>query len=696
VETDDGEEPQLRACLRGRAYRQHEYSSLRLLYPQKRTGPRGEGKFERISWDEAFDEVAKGIRHIKDTYGDQAISAFVYSGKAAGVFHLLHTGRQLQTLFPGGVRPWGGASGEGSVFSARATYGTLSTSNTRDDLVNSKLILLWGMDPAVSVFATNTSYYLVNAREAGARIISIDPKYTDTAATMADQWIPIRPSTDAALAIGMAYVIITENLHDQGFLDKYTIGFDQYKGYLLGEEDDIPKTAEWASSKTGVPVDTIVDLAREYATLHPAALLAGFAPGRTAFGEQYHRAVSSLAAMTGNVGIHGGDAAGFHRGPVGPMLPTSLGRPIVNKKKFDIPRILRKTYHITKIWDAINEGTAGGYPTDLKMLYLVGVNPLNQFPNINKGVQALQKLEFIIIHEQFMTSTARFADILLPASTVWERNDFSRPWMSGPYWLYLNKVVDPPGEVKSDLDILCEIGKRLGITDPAFYVSEEEGIRQYLEIQGDMQDVLADLDKFRREGVYKIPVPEPQVSFQRQIEDPEHNPFPTTSGKIEIYCDLLAQLNDPLVPPIPKYLDPWEGPEDPLVRKYPLQMVTHHHKTRAHSNFHNVPWLRELEPQSIWISTHDARARGIADGEMVRVFNDRGETRIQAKVTERIMPGVVSLGQGAWYTPDEKGRDTAGSANILTADRHSPGGAMPCNTALVQVAKLQSLQMKSG
>lgn len=693
IDTDNAEEPQLRSCARGRAYRQQIYSPDRLRFPQKRVGSRGEGRFERISWDKALDMVASQLLRIKGTYGTKAILEVTVSGGVGS----LHTGPmtigRLLSSFGGCTPFWGDASAEGAVFAARTIYGTLANGNTRDDLVNSRLILLWGVNPATSIFSTNTRYYLLKAREAGARIVVIDPRHTDTAATFADHWIPIKPGTDTAVMASMAYVIITENLHDQRFLTKYTLGFEKFRDYVMGIEDGVAKTPTWAEAKSGVPADIIVWLARQYATDKPAALIPGFAPGRTAYGEQYHRMAAVLAAITGNVGIHGGGAACFERPVVGPMVPPGFskffegGNYEERLKQLDVPRRLRKRPHACRLWDFILQGTAGGYPVDLKMAYIAFANPLNQFPNINKGVEALKKLEFIVVHEQFMTATARFADILLPVTNLWERNDISRPWTGGSYFLYLNKVVEPPPEVRSDRDICGELASRLGIQDPFWDMPEEDAVRWVAETMEDVMPEVVDYERFKRDGVHKIKRPGPVIAFEEQIENPDNNPFPTLSGKIEIYSQLVADLDNPEIPPIPKHLDPWEGAEDPLSGKYPLQLLTHHHKTRAHSCFDNNPLLNDLEPQSLWISTRDAQSRGIRNGDKVRVFNDRGETIIQAKVTERIMPGVVSLGEGAWYRPDEKGCDRAGSPNVLTRDQYSPGGAWPYNTSLVQVGK---------
>jgi len=693
VETDDGEEPQLRACARGRAYRRQVYAPDRLLYPLKRVGERGRGEFKRVSWDEALDTVAGELQRVKEAYGPRSILLHVYSGQNTGTFHGGYsTICQLLRDFGGYTATWGGASAEGSVFASRATFGTLSTGHTRDDLMNSRLIILWGVNPATSIFGTNTSFYLTRAKEAGARIIVVDPRYTDSAAVFADEWVPVRPGTDTALMSAMAYAMIAEGLHDQRFLDKYTVGFEQFRQYVTGKEDGVAKTPAWAEAKTGIAASTISALAREYATMKPAALIPGMAPGRTAYGEQYHRMAATLAAMTGNVGVHGGNAAGFERGPVGSMVPpVSFDR--INAtyeerlKALNIPRRLRTNVHVTRMWDAILSGKAGGYPSDIKVAYFSWANPLNQVPNINKGIEALKKLDFIVVHDQFMTATARFADILLPVTTIWERNDFARPWLSGPYFLYLNKVIEPMGEVRSDMDIFRDLAARLGVTQPFAGISEEDGIRMVMGGMGDVTGEIADFEKFRQEGVHKMKLDGPKLCFQDEIEDLENHPFPTLSGKIEIYSKVLADLSNAEIPPIPKHIESWEGPDDPLARKYPLQMITVHVKSRAHSCFGNNPWLKDIEPQSLWISATDAQIRGITDGDSVRVFNDRGETIVQASVTERIMPGVVALGEGAWYQPDHQGRDRAGSVNILMRDHYSPGGAFPSNSALVQVER---------
>ena len=199
---------------------------------------------------------------------------------------------------------------------------------------------------------------------------------------------------------------------------------------------------------------------------------------------------------------------------------------------------------------------------------------------------------------------------------------------------------------------------------------------------------IPDYDTFKREGIYRCILPEPRVAFKEQIDDLEKNPFLTPSGKIEIYSQKLADMNNPEIPPVAKYIQAWESRNTPLAEKYPLQLLTTHFKRRAHTQFEKVPWLRELQTQAVFINSADARARGISDGDEVRVFNDRGKVIIPANVTDRIMPGVVDVPQGAWYNPDEQGVDRGGCANVLTKDEPSPGGAFCYNTSLVQVQKV--------
>ncbi len=700
IETDDGEEPQLRGCLRGRAYRQRVYDPGRILYPMKRVGARGEGKFERISWDEALDKIAGELKRVRDTYGPASILMVQLPGDY-GVLTGWGAIERLLNMAGGYTEGWGAPSFNAALYGAVFTYGTYATSNTRDDLLNARLIILWGINPTSTSGGTNTCWYLAQAREAGTRIVAVDPRHTETVATFADRWIPIRPGTDAAMLIAMAYVMIKQKLYDESFVANYTIGFDRYKDYVLGIEDGVPKTPTWAEDITGVPSATIEVLAREYATVKPAALMTGNAAGRTAYGEQYHRAACALAAMTGNVGIHGGSAAAmFPGGPMSgfpyPLPPEVAGlelwNAVPNPVEQDFPGrpegpivefIVGKDprVHWNKLADAMLMGKAGGYFTDYKLLYIKKSNYLNSFPNINKIVKALEAPEFIVVEEQVMTATAKFADILLPVNTFLERDDMT--YGQGTVFIgWVNKVIEPLGESRSPLQIAADLAERMGI---AGYL--EKGAEEVLQERAEMNGI-SDYAAWKQKGVYHFHLPEPHIAFKSQIEDPANNPFPTPSGKIEIYSEQIADMENPEAPPIPKYIETWESKNDPLAKRYPLQLITPHFKRRVNAQFENVPWLREVQRHAVTISCEDAGARDISDGDMVRVFNDRGEIVIPARVTERIMPGVASVPHGAWYDPDAKGVDRGGCANVLTKDEHSPGGAYAYNTALVEVEKI--------
>ena len=695
LETDDGPDPQFRACLKGRSYRQRIYAPDRLQYPMKRVGERGKGEFKRISWDEATETIASELKRVRETFGPASI-LFLQSGGDINWLHSYKVMDRVLCMSGGCTRTWGLVSYEGALFSSIASYGVAAACPSRDDLLNSRFIILWGCDPANSISNTNHMWYLAQAREKGIKVVSVDPRYTDSAAAAAAQWVPIKPGTDAAMLLAMAYVIITRNLQDSRYINAYTVGFDQFSRYLLGNEDGIPKTPAWAEAITGVAATTIEGLAQEYATQKPAALIAGIGPGRTAYGEQYHRAAIALSAITGNVGVSGGEPAARSWDSIYGGYPFQLGRGMSSGGNPVETGALPRQYsitgggarmgtsgariHITMVPDAILKGKAGGYPADIKLAYLVNINYLNQTANLNKAIEAFKKLEFIAVQEQFMTSTAKFADIILPTNTYFERNDITAGGAT-PFYGAMNKAIPTLYECKSHLEIGVAIAEKLGLKD---FNDKTE----YEWLKGIVQgSPMKDYDNFKKEGSYKVRLNEPYVTFKEQIQDPKKNPFPTPSGKIELFCQRLADMNHPLIPPIPKYMEAWEGPNDPLARRYPLQLITTHTRVRAHTQFHNIPWVRELLSQSVTINSHDARARKIKNGDQVRVFNDRGQMVLPAKVCERVMPGVVEVPQGAWYEPDKNGVDRGGCANVLTSDQVSPGGAFTSNTALVQIEK---------
>lgn len=680
----NAEHPPLPACARGVGQIERTYHPDRLQHPLRRTGPRGSGRFERISWDEALDQVARELLRVRAEHGNSAILDLGRSGSLS-MLHGWSAAKRFLYMFGGCTDLWSNLSAEAEIFALRMTYGTraLSKVSGREptDYVNSKLIVMWGWSPLDGTFGTGTPQFLKHAKQQGTRIVCVDPRRTRSSVALADEHVFIRPSTDAAALIAMAHVVLTEGLHDRDYCDRLVLGLDEehlppgapagasYRSYLLGLTDGIAKTPHWAAGITGIPADTIRRLAIEIATTKPCALHGGYAPGRTVFGEQFHRALYALAAMTGNVGVAGGNSGGSN-GATGSngikSLPTGAN-----------PTGSRVASPL--LADLLARGTAGGYPADIKLIYAAGGNLFNQCPNSNKMVEALDRVEFFVGQDHFLTPTVRYADIVLPATTFWERNDVHTPWAGAlHYAIFMKKAIEPMYECRNDIDIFADLAGRVGI---AGYndKSEMDWLRELTA------DAVDDFDAFVEKGVARFPAPQDAVAFAREVRDPENNKFSTPSGKIEIYSMALAAKPDPyglgVIPPVPT----WIPPVDPA-SPYPLQLCTPKSRARTHSIHGNQPLLARVDRDDVWMNPADACARGIADGDLVRVFNARGSTLLPVRVTERILAGVVSIKEGAWFRPGANGGDRGGCANVLTDDRSAPSGATTYNTNQVEVA----------
>lgn len=679
------EHPPLPACARGVGQIERTYHPDRLQYPMRRTGPRGSGQFERISWDEALDEVAREMLRVRTQYGNAAILDASRTGSQS-MLHGRVAAQRFLYMFGGCTDLWSNMSAEAEVFSVRMTYGVTDykiAGREPTDYENSKLILMWGWSPADGTFGTGTASYLKHAKKRGTRIITVDPRRTITSRQLADEHVFIRPSTDTAALLAMAYVIVTEGLHDQAYCDRYVLGFDEdhlppgasagssWRSYLLGHQDGMPKTPEWAEAITGIPADTLRQLAVEFATSKPAAIQCGYAPGRTLYGEQFHRAAYALAAITGNVGIRGGNS-GVSNGATGragiKSLPTGKN-PIDAKVASPL------------LADLLARGRAGGYPADIKLIYSAGGDLFNQCPNATKIAASLDGIKFIVAQDHFLTPTARHADIVLPATTFWERNDVHTPWAgAGHYAIYMRQAIEPMHECRNDIDIFDALSRRVGLNS-----YNEKTEKQWLRAL--TADAVDDFERFAEAGVARFPPPKEAVAFARQIRDPEADPFPTPSGKIEVYSTVLAANPDPyglgVIPPVPTWMAPPAADA-----RFPLQLCTPKSRARTHSIHGNQPGLARVDPDTVWLHPMDAAARGIVDGQRVRVFNDVGSTVLPAEVTDRIAAGVVSIKEGAWFTPDGSGADTEGCANALTLDRSAPCGATTYNTNSVEIAAL--------
>jgi anaerobic dimethyl sulfoxide reductase subunit A len=664
-------------CVRGLTYEQRVHHPDRLLKPLIRKGPRGTADFREASWDEALGLVAERLHEVREEHGPGGLLCMGRSGSLGASLHETKlTAQRFFNLCGGFLGLTGnysnGAAGPASVF----TYGTEKTGNSRTDWFRSKLLLLWGWDPLVTVLGSHTSWALREAKHRGIPIVVVDPRRSPTAA-MAEHWIPIRPGSDVALLNTMAYELVISGWHDEDFLRANTTGWEAYRAYILGEDDGVAKTPEWQEDITGVPAETARWLAREYGTRRPAALMPGWGPQRTRQGEQFHRAAAALACFAGYVGVPGGGAAGINRGP-GPGSEAGLPVPS-NPYKETVP--------IYRWVDRVLEGAAAGYPAQPKAMHVVGGNPLGQHPATHKTARALEALDFLVVNEQFMTPTARYADVVLPVTTFLERNDILKPYDSiGCFYLYQQQAIPPQGQTRNDYDIFAELAERAGIDRSAYTEDRDEDawLRWIAAKAG-----IPDYDAFREAGLHWTVEPgdedpegaEPFVAFREQVENGK--PFPTPSGKIELYSERLAQRHDPLVPPIPRYLDLAEGPTDPLRSRFPLQLLSPKHKNRINSTLDNV----FDDEQAVSLHPDDIASRDLHAGQTVRVWNDRGEVLVPLRSSDNLLPGVAMLPSGAWTTWDANGVEVRGCANALTSDEGTAWGRSSIQqTVLVEVS----------
>jgi anaerobic dimethyl sulfoxide reductase subunit A len=715
---------QVRACLRGRSMRRRVYNPDRLKYPMKRVGKRGEGKFERISWDEAYSTIAENMTRLIKEYGNESIYLNYGTGTLGGTLtRSWPPGKtliaRLMNCCGGYLNHYGDYSTAQIAAGLNYTYGGWADGNSPSDIENSDLVVLFGNNPGETrMSGGGVTYYLEQARQkSNARLIIIDPRYTDTGAGREDEWIPIRPGTDAALVSALAWVMIDENLVDQPFLDKYCVGYDEktlpadapanghYKAHILGQGNDgIAKTPEWASAITGIPAARIVKLAREIAGAKAACISQGWGPQRHSNGELVSRAIAMLAILSGNVGINGGNSGAREGSYSLPFvrMPT-LENPVQTSiSMFMWTDAIERGPQMT----ATRDGVRGKDKLDvpIKMVWNYAGNCLvNQHSQINRTHDILQddkKCELIVVIDCHMTSSAKYADILLPDCTASEQMDFALDASCGnmAYVIFNDQVIKPRFECKTIYEMTSELAKHLGVEQQFTEGRTQEGWMRYLYEQSRAAiPALPEFDAFRKQGMFKQRDPEGHhVAYKAFRADPDANPLTTPSGKIEIYSAQLARIaatwqldKDDVIDPLPVYSPGFESPNDPLVKKWPLQLTGFHYKSRTHSTYGNIDVLKAACRQEMWINPIDAKERGITNGDRVRIRNDRGEVHIEAKVTPRIIPGVVALGEGAWYAPDGKGIDQAGCINVLTSQRPSPlAKGNPSHSNLVQVEKI--------
>ncbi|EMT6576887.1 dimethyl sulfoxide reductase subunit A [Providencia rettgeri] len=719
---DEYGDHQVRACLRGRSIRRRMNHPDRLKYPMKRVGKRGEGKFVRISWEEALDTVGNSLRDILQNYGNEAVHVLYGTGVDGGNITNSNVPYRLMNSCGGFLSRYGSYSTAQIRAGMNYLYGS-QEANSPDDIANTKLVVMFGNNPAETrMSGGGVTYYVEQARErSNARMIVIDPRYNDTASGREDEWLPIRPGTDGALAAALAYVIITEDMVDQEFVDKYCIGYDEktlpasapqnghYKAYILGQgADGIAKTPQWAAKITGIPADKIIKLAREIGQAKPAYIVQGWGPQRHSNGEQTVRAIAMLAIITGNVGISGGNS-GCREGTYDsgvewfPMLDNPVKTQI---SVFTWTDAIERGTEMTAIHDGIKGKDKLDVP--IKFLWCYASNTLiNQHSDIARTHEILQddsKCEMIVGIDHFMTASAKYCDILLPDLMPTEQEDLIPSESAGnmSYMILGQPATSAKFERKPIYEILSEIAKRLGPDVEQKFTegrTQHEWIKYLCEKSRERFPDMPTYEEMKTVGIFKHKCPDEHViGFKDFRDNPQANPLKTPSGKIEVYSESLAEIAktwqlapDDVIDPLPIYTEGFESHTDSLNKKYPLQMTGFHYKARTHSSYGNIDILKQACRQEIWINPIDAKTRGIKQGDMVKVFNDRGEVHIPAKVTPRIMPGVTAMGQGAWLDADMFGKkvDQGGCINVLTTQRPSPlAKGNPQHTNLVEIAKL--------
>ncbi|NWK97838.1 Asp-tRNA(Asn)/Glu-tRNA(Gln) amidotransferase GatCAB subunit C [Sphingobium lactosutens] len=683
------------------------------LENRARTG-RGEEPFVDLPWDEALDIVAAEIARVRRDYGHHAIFGGSYGWASAGRFH--HAQSQLHRFYNmlgGYVRSVDSYSlGAGRVLMPHVatSMDDSNLSHTSWDVLEShcQLFVSFGGVPLKNtrVSSSGAGRHRARAglrrlRQAGARIVNIGPVGDNLGDGDADEWIAIRPNTDTAMMLALAWVVLHDPLFDRRFLDSHTVGFDRFRGYLTGEADGIAKTPDWAQAITGVPAARIAALGRDLLR-HRTMLNCAWALQRAAHGEQPFWALVTLAAMVGQIGLPGGGyGLGYGAmnvmGSAHPRVPGPVFPQGNNRVSAFIPcaRIADMLLHPGERFTY--NGGVHAYP-DIRLVHWAGGNPFHHHQDLNRLQRGWARPDTIIVQEPYWTPVARQADIVLPATIALERDDIGFATREGLF-VAMRQAVPPSGEARDDHAIFVALGQRLGIEQ--HFTEGLDTVDWLRRIYAESAEKIAatglnlpDFDHFWEEGIIDLSAHDrPHVMHADFRRDPVAHPLPTPSGKIEIFSERIAGFDLADCPGHPVWLEPYEWLGHEKAARYPLHLLSDQPERRLHSQLDASPYSRAGKVagrEPVYLHPADAAIRGISDGDVVELFNDRGRCLAGAILSDAIMPGVARLATGAWFDPGPE-LERHGNPNVLTLDRGASDLSQGCvaQTCLVDARRFE-------
>jgi biotin/methionine sulfoxide reductase len=678
------------------------------------TDRRGREEFLEVGWDEVLDRLAGELRRVRDGHGPGAVYGGSYGWASAGRFHhaqsQLH--RFLNTALGGytySVGSYSGAAAETLLPHVLGPSGAVSKSTvTWDQIVahTDTVLAFGGMALKNSaVAAGGSSAHIERASMAaaarrGARFVLVGPLRADLPAESGARWLAVPPGSDTALILGLLHTLVVEGRHDTAFLERYCVGWELLEEYLLGKSDGTVRDAEWAAAITGLPAAEIVELARRAAAGRTLVTVAQSLQ-RAEFGEQPVWAGMALAAALGQIGLPGGGFS-YGLGSIGyygrrrvavPVSPLPQGRNGV-RDYIPVARVADMLLHPGEEFD--HDGRRLRYP-HVRLAYWVGGNPFHHHQDLGRLRRAIGRLETFVVHESAWTATARHADVVLPATMTIEREDIGATSLD-PVMVAMHRLVEPPGEARDDHAILAALAERLGagaeftegLDARGWLARLYERTREALVRQGRPAPSFAE---FWAAGEVELPLrPDDGGILAAFRADPEGRRLPTPSGRIEVGSATIAGFGYPDCPGHPAHFTPTDAPDE----RHPLWLVANQPATRLHSQLdfgaHSLA-AKVAGREVVRVHPDDAAARGVADGDVVRLFNDRGACLAGAVLDEGVMPGVVVLATGAWYDPVDPGRpgalDGGGNPNVLTSARPASslsGGPAP-GSCLVEVER---------